>query len=165
MSVGLLTRRLVFILMALAVERYSTLHNIEFFFWFFFIYNLSSKRKDTTDDTCLPCSFKKLRNEFHMKYLLPWMSLDCFPSHASPFHQSLLFAPKTRLWLSDKEPVSLNFHTKLISLFTNIKTFLLMSLHLHYNFAIKNAVIMNIYAQERGRWRALVNAVINIRVL
>jgi len=42
-----------------------------------------------------------------------------------------------------------------------------MSLHFHYNFAMrkkKNAVIMNIYAQERGRGRALMNVVMKLRV-
>jgi hypothetical protein len=117
-SVGLLTRTLLFILKALAVEIHSTPYNIEFFFWIFFIYNVSSKRKDTTDSTYM-CAmlFQKTKK---------WVSSEkCISIDVSGllpptcFTVSSIFTvcsrPKTHLRLSDKEPVSLNFHTKLIS--------------------------------------------------
>jgi len=89
----------------------------------FFIYNASSKHKDTIDNTYM----------FAMLFqgTKKWVSYEEFISLGvarllppTCFTVSSIFTacsrPKTHLRLSDKEPVSLNFHTKLISLLLEV---------------------------------------------
>jgi hypothetical protein len=93
---------------------------------------------------CLSCSFKKLCNEFHMRNLFPRNSLDCFPPHASPFHQfyCLLTSNDTSQIAVHRRtgPFKLSYLTHFTTSWrsiTNTKMVLLISIHLHYNFSLK----------------------------
>ena len=150
-SVGLFTRTLVFILMALAVERYSTLHNIKFFFWIFLFTMCRANAKGTTNNTDV---FAMLFQETKK-----WVSYEKFISldvygllPPTLFTVSSIFTvcsrPKTHLRLSDKEPVALNFHTKLffyilLSITNKMQRYAVNVLHVSGGFSAHHQELKN----------------------